>query len=168
MEMNNRPKLNLKITPLEVFLNSIAVVIFIGCVVYLISAWTTLPSEVPAHYNGIGEVDRWGSKGEMIILPVIGLIMWIGMTILERYPHVYNYPKITKENAQEQYLNARLLVNVLKNEIVIIFSYLTWKNIQIAIGNHDSLGVWFMPIFLLLIFGSTGYFFVRTFRLSKN
>ena len=104
----------------------------------------------------------------MIILPVISLMMWIGMTILERFPHVYNYPKLTKNNARAQYLNARLMINVLKNGIVLSFSYFTWKSIQIAFGNHDSLGVWSMPIFLLLIFGSMGYFFVKSFRLSKN
>ena len=167
MEINQRPKLNLKITRLEFLFNSIALAVFIGSIGFLISAWTTLPSEVPAHYNGVGEVDRWGSKGEMLILPIIGLAMWIGMSVLEKYPHVYNYTNLTKENAREQYLNARMMINVLKNQMVFIFTYLTWKNIQIGLGNHDSLGVWFLPVFLLLIFGSMGYFIIKSFRLSK-
>lgn len=168
MELKNRPKLTIKITFLEIILNSLALALFIGSVVYLITVWTTLPGEVPAHYNGAGEVDRWGSKWEMIILPVISLMMWIGMTVLERYPHVYNYTNLTKENAHAQYLNGRLMINVLKNVIVVIFSYLTWKDIQIALGYQDSLGVWFLPVFLVLIFGSMGYFIVRSFRLSKD
>ena len=32
-----------------------------------------LPDEIPAHYNAAGEVDRWGSKYEMLIFP--GLIV---------------------------------------------------------------------------------------------
>ena len=168
MEIYNRPKLNLKITLLEVFLNSLAIAVFIGSTVYLISSWTTLPSEVPTHFNGVGEVDGSGSKGVLIILPVISLIMWVGMTILEKFPHMYNYPKSPEGNERAQYLNARLMINVLKNVIVLDFSYLTWKSIQIALGHQDSLGAWSMPIFLLLIFGPMAYFVVRSFRLSKE
>ena len=168
IELTNRPKLNLKITPLEIFLNVITLAVFVGLIVYLISSWTIIPSEIPAHYNVVGEVDRWGSKGEMLILPIIGFVMWIGMTVLEKFPHLYNYINLTKENARAQYLNGRLLINVLKNEIVLLFSYGTWKNVQVAIGDQDSLGVWFLPVFLLIIFGSTVYFIVKSLRLSKG
>ena len=168
VELTKRPILNLKITPLELLLNVITLAVFVGTIVYLISSWTIIPSEIPAHYNAAGEVDRWGGKGEILILPIIGLLMWIGMTILEKYPHVYNYVNLTKENARAQYLNGRLLINVLKNEIVLLFSYITWKGIQVAIGQHDSLGVWLLPVFLLIIFCSTGYFIVKSLRLAKE
>ncbi|WP_172370618.1 DUF1648 domain-containing protein [Sporosarcina jiandibaonis] len=166
--MNNRPILNLKMTPLELLLNVITLAAFVGAIVYLISSWTVILSEIPAHYNAAGEVDRWGGKGEILILPIIGLVMWIGMTVLEKFPHVYNYMNLTKDNVRAQYLNGRLLVNVLKNEIVLLFSYLTWKGVQIAIGEHDSLGAWFLPAFLLINFGSMVYFIVRSVRLSKD
>ena len=89
--MTNRPRLNLKITPLEIFLNVITLAVFAGLIVYLISIWTIIPSEIPAHYNAAGEVDRWGGKGEILILPITALLMWIGMTVLEKFPHVHNY-----------------------------------------------------------------------------
>lgn len=168
MNEQYRPKLKLKIRPLELILNSVGMIIFTGSLVYLITVWTILPGEVPAHYNGFGEVDRWGSKWEMLILPVISLMMWIGMTILERYPHVYNYKNVTKENVRAQYLNGRMMINVLKNLIVVIFVYLTWKDVKIALGQQDSLGVWFLPVFLILIFGATGYFIAKSLRLSKG
>ncbi|MGI5930257.1 MAG: SdpI family protein [Pseudoflavonifractor sp.] len=34
-----------------------------------------LPGEIPVHYNAAGEVNRWGSKYEMLILPLITLLM---------------------------------------------------------------------------------------------
>ena len=166
--MTKRPILNLKITLLELLLNVITLAAFVGMLVYLISSWTIIPSEIPAHYNAAGEVDRWGGKGEILILPIIGLLMWIGMTVLEKFPHVYNYIHLTKENARAQYLNGRLLINVLKNEIVLLFSYITWKSVQVAVGEHDSLGVWFLPVFLLIIFGSTVYFIVKSLLLAKD
>lgn len=167
MDEHYRPKLKLKITRLELILNGIGMTALIGSLIYLLTVWPTLPGEVPAHYNGVGEVDRWGSKWEMITLPMVGLLMLIGMTILERYPHLYNYTNVTKENVRAQYLNGRMMVNVLKNVMVGIFAYLNWKNVKIALGYQDSLGLWFLPIFLVLCFGSIAYFIVKSFRLSK-
>ena len=63
LKVKKRPKSKLKIMLLEVFLNGIALAVFIRSIVYLILSRATLRIEVPAHYNGAGEVDRWGSKG---------------------------------------------------------------------------------------------------------
>lgn len=167
MKMNERPKLTLKKTPFEVIFNSITLLLFLISLAYLLFVWRALPLEVPAHYNALGEVDRWGSKVEMIIIPFFALLMWIGMTVLEKYPHVYNYMNLTPDNVRSQYINARLMMNVIKNIIVLLFVYLTWSNIQVALGNHDSLSSWFMPIFLVLLFIPMGYFIIRSFRLRK-
>lgn len=167
MNMQKRPKLNLKITPLELILNGVTLVLFIGSMVYLLFVWQSLPSEVPAHYNALGEVDRWGSKWEMLILPIIATVLWIGMTILEKYPHVYNYINLTEDNVRNQYLNVRLMVNVLKNIITLVFVYLNWKDVQVALDNEHGLSVWFMPIFLTLLFVPIVYFIIRSVRIKK-
>lgn len=41
-----------------------------------------LPSQIPAHYNFQGEVDRWGSKYEVMIMPILILILCGAMGIL--------------------------------------------------------------------------------------
>lgn len=166
MELKERPKLNIPKTKFEIYFNSMTIVILTLSVVYLISVWPMLPAEVPAHYNAAGVVDRWGSKWEMIIMPIIALIMWISMTVLERYPHVYNYPKLTKNNVRAQYKNARIMLNVLKNIIVLLFVYITWNGIQVALGNNESLGIWFMPFFFIVVFGPMTFFIVRSLRLK--
>lgn len=42
--------------------------------------WSRLPERIPGHYNGAGEVDRWGDKSELLILPVFGLLMYALLT----------------------------------------------------------------------------------------
>jgi len=37
---------------------------------YLAAIWNTLPAEVPLHWNLRGEIDRYGGKGELILIPV--------------------------------------------------------------------------------------------------
>ena len=38
-------------------------------------ALLVLPAEIPVHYNAAGEVNRWGSKYEMLLLPLVTLLM---------------------------------------------------------------------------------------------
>ena len=40
-----------------------------------LAALLVLPAEIPVHYNAAGEVNRWGSKYEMLLLPLITLLM---------------------------------------------------------------------------------------------
>ena len=43
-----------------------------------IFACPILPQKIPAHYNLAGEVDRWGSRQEILIIPILTMVLgWI-------------------------------------------------------------------------------------------
>lgn len=46
--------------------------------------WNQLPEEVPVHWNLNGEVDRYGSKMELFILPVINVLIYFAILYLPR------------------------------------------------------------------------------------
>ena len=39
--------------------------------IYLAYLWNDLPSKVPMHWNLKGEIDRYGDKSELIIIPIL-------------------------------------------------------------------------------------------------
>lgn len=43
--------------------------------VVTLAALLVLPAEIPAHYDAAGNITRWGSKYEMLLLPLITLLM---------------------------------------------------------------------------------------------
>ena len=52
-------------------------------VLYLAMIWNTLPDKVPLHWNLKGEIDRWGSKSELLwIVFVITLPVYVLMTLV--------------------------------------------------------------------------------------
>lgn len=51
-------------------------------VIYLAVIWKRVPERVPIHYNMAGEVDRFGSKAEFLILMAILLVVNIGLYLL--------------------------------------------------------------------------------------
>lgn len=153
--MNNpyRPDLKLPKTRLEKIIDVIGICVFVLSLIYALISWPTLPDKIPGHFNGLGEVDRWGSKYEIIILPIIGLFIFVLMSLFEKAPHMHNYPKrLNESNVEQFYLNSRMMLNMTKNSCLIIFGVLIVQIIRVAKGEVYSLGGWFLPVFLLLVF----------------
>lgn len=163
--MKNPPKLKMEKTVFEHFFDWLGILSFAAIMIYLPIQWPSIPGTVPIHFNGSGEADGWGPKWMLFLLPFVGIILWIGMYLLEKQPHIHNYLNLREDNIRAQYKNSQLLVNVMKNEVLIFFAYFTWTSVHIARGQEDWLGAWTMPVFLIIIFGSMGFFIVRSFRL---
>ena len=84
--------------------------------------WTALPPVVPTHFGITGMPDAWGSKWLELLPLALGTVLYGGLTIMGRYPHLFNYPwPITQENAPQHYQLARTLVTALKTEIMWLF-----------------------------------------------
>lgn len=145
-----RPILKLPKTKSEKIWDYIGGSIFILSIFYIILAWGKLPDEIPGHFNGLGEVDRWGAKIELFILPFIGLFLWIVMGLLEKAPHMHNYPaRLNESNVKAFYLNSRKILNQVKNICLILFAFISIQMVRIGLGEVNSLGWWFLPIVLI-------------------
>lgn len=46
---------------------------------------TIAPDRIPVHYNAQGEVDRWGSKYEFLLFPLIDLVAGAVLGLVSRY-----------------------------------------------------------------------------------
>lgn len=162
-----QPKLIVPVTGLERSLNVIALIVMIWSIAYVCVQWADLPSRIPIHFNGKGQADGWGSKGTLIILPVISLLLYCGLTVMSRFPHAFNYPiPITERNAAGQYLLAKKLIGWVTLEVVALFAYITWASVQSAHGHGDGLGAWSLPIILFVVFGTLAIYFVRALRMK--
>ncbi len=160
-----QPKIKIPKTRFEIAFDAIGIIFYILIVSYLATHYNTLPNRVPSHFNALGEADRFGNKQTLLILPVISGGLWILMTILEKYPHVFNYLNLREDNMEAQYKNGRLMVNVLKNEIVLLFGAITYLTVQIATGDAVGLGEVFLPIFLVVILGSMFVFMWKMLKM---
>ena len=145
-----RPKINIPKTKSEWIFDSIGYSLYFGSIIFLIFVWGRLPEEVPGHYNALGEVDRWGSKWELLILPGVGAIIIILMQTIEKFPEVHNYPnRLNESNVKQFYLHSRKLVNQLKNICLLIFALILFESVSIALGWGSGFGLWFLPIIII-------------------
>ena len=127
--------------------------------------WSALPGKVPMHFNAAGTPDRWGGRSTLILLPVIGFTTYLIVTLATHFGNMGNSPiTITQENAERQKAVALRMTAWIKMEVVWLFTFIEWQSIQVAVGNAKGLGWQFLPITLLVIFGTIAYYLWQSYQ----
>ncbi len=163
--MNPRPRINIVLSPLDNFLEITAYVLLGLMWATTAYAYFILPVTIPIHYNASGEADGYGNKMFLLLLPLIPTVIFIGISFLARYPHIFNYMvPITEENALKQYTMAVRLLRFLKLSVVLIFlvdvlfTYIFTNDITKGPGGWDI-----VFIFLVLL-APTLFYIAKSFR----
>jgi uncharacterized membrane protein len=129
------------------------------------TSYSSLPDSIPTHFNAAGEADGFGRKASIVGLPVIVTLLYIGLTLLNRFPHIFNFPTpITQDNALRQYTNATRMIRNLKLILVLVFAGISFQTIKQANGEAAGLGVWFLPVTLGAIFLPLLYFVINSIK----
>ncbi len=168
MNPADRPKLKIPLDTADRLMELFGWGLLVTSWVLVIWHYPSLPEKIPIHYNAAGEVDRLGSRAMIVTLPLVATILFLALTLLNRYPYVFNYPvAITPANAERQYKNSTRLVRYLKTVIPLIFLVILLQTIRIAGLEAKQLSVWFLPGLIAAIFGPLIWYMVRSFRFRK-
>lgn len=160
-----RPVLKIELNVLDWAKEIIAATSIMGMFGLLIFYFPDLPDKIPAHFNANGEVDRFDPKASAWILPTVSVFLYFGLTGLNQFPHIYNYPvKITPENAYHQYRIVSKMIRTLKAVIMLFFFYTGYMSIQIGLGDQIGLKDYVLPTFLLTLLGTLVFYIAQSVR----
>lgn len=163
--LKNRPRIKLQNSYLDSFLDNLGWLLIIIWWVKIIFTLSKLPEVIPTHFTLDGEVDGYGSKWILLILPISGTITYIGLSILNKFPHIFNYlVEITQENAERQYSIATKMIRILKIGVVILFGLLSVMSIEGADKQTISMGYLLTPLVLLLIVFPLIYYIYKSIK----
>jgi uncharacterized membrane protein len=113
--------------------------------IYLAYVWNQLPTEVPLHWNIKGEVDRYGDKSELVLIPILtSLLIYL---IFLAVPHID--PKKQIQKMGRKYDTLKWIITTFMSVLALFIIY-TAKNQSVANPNYILLlcGV------LFIIFGN--------------
>ena len=159
---NNRPKLEIPLSSFEIVIQLVCALGIVEIFLTLFLSWHKIPSRIPTHFGPSGSIDAWGGKSSLLALPIIMLVIYALLSTIEKFPRIYNYMcDITEQNAEFQYRNARMMIGCMKLEMIFLFGYIEWKTVQVALNKAAGLGVEFMHVFLIVMFGTIGFFIFR-------
>lgn len=153
MKREERPLIKIENDLYNILLDLTCGILLIISTTKVLTNWIKLPLIIPSHFNFAGEVNGFGNKNFILILPSVMIFLFITFTILEKFPNRFNYPiKINYANAEIQYKLAVKLLKITKVEVLIIFTYLSNAIINSAIERRLTLNKMFLPIILISIF----------------
>lgn len=158
-----RPKITLIPTTADKLVDLLGWLILLALWALTVINYSSLPDTIPTHFNGAGEADGFGRKASILGLPVIASLLFIGLTVLNRFPHIFNYPStVTQDNALRLYTLATRMLRYLKLVLVVVFGGIEFMTIQNATRKAAGLGVWFLPLTLVLVFLPLIYFVIKS------
>ncbi|MEI6435586.1 MAG: DUF1648 domain-containing protein [Bacteroidota bacterium] len=149
----DRPKIRPELTPVDWLIECMAIVAILSFIGYSIYWFPRVPQIIPTHFNANGEVNGYGNKISILILPGIAMLIYALFTVIARFPYNFNFAgKITPENAPRQYRLATRFIRILKTVIIIIFFYICTMIIRTALNKTDRIGIWAVPGILGVMF----------------
>ncbi len=163
--MPQRPKVEITLTKRDRFIDKAGWICLAALWAMTIFAYGNLPETIPTHFGAGGEADDHGSKMTLFFLPVFGALSYIGLTVLNFYPHIFNYPTaITAENAQRQYTNATRMIRYMKFAIVFVMLLIVFMTYNAVITGSGRLGSSFLPLFIVAVLIPLVYFTVKAIK----
>ena len=138
-------------------INILSIVCLAGTTFFLFAKWGKIPQEIPGHYNAAGEIDSMTGKGSLFVLLLVGWVLYIGISVIEQFPRIWNTGvEVTEENKERVYRILKDLLGTVKLEMAGVFSFLTIYSV-----NGKNLPGFFLPVFLVVVFGSLIYHIIR-------
>lgn len=149
----------------EKIIETFILLVVIGTVIYTLLTFHKLPDTVITHAGATGKADGFGNKSTLLILPLISIVSYIGLTILQKFPNIFNYPvKITEKNIDSLYSLGVKMVRCLKLFIALAFAVMTYIFSESSLGVKITAGTTIITILLVLMSIMLVYYIVKMSR----
>lgn len=163
-------RLKIKIIPsaADRLLEKLGIYLLILLWIISIISYFKSPGIVPIHFNASGNADGFGSKISILFLPLIPTAIYFLLGLLNKYPHVFNYPvTITADNVVKQYTIATKMIRALKIVILLVFIIIIIFSFLTATQVTTGLGAWTLPLISILLLSPTVYYIYRSFTVNN-
>lgn len=129
------------------------------------TVWSRLPETIPRHFDLAGNPDGFGPRMLIWTLPAIAALLFVVLSLAGYVIHrVRRTESIVPDNLGRRVALARELLGVIKVIIAWSFFWLTWESIASAMNDNSRISAGFLPLFLLVLFGTIVIYVVRIGR----
>jgi uncharacterized membrane protein len=128
----------------------------------------SLPAAIPTHFDGAGNPNRWDSRHALLLLPILAGGLYLLLTVISRFPELFNYPVTVTElnRAQLEEVTLNLLAWV-KVEAIL---FLVWiESAWVQAIRHPGNVMRPYPVFVFgaALFATIIGFIVAMFRAAR-
>ncbi len=136
-------------------------VVLLGAIVFVLIRFPSLPEQIPIHFNAKGEIDGYGGRFSLLLMPIIGLVMDASLALVGRFPKSWNTGvRITLYNRVRVYRLVRDLLAELRLAMALFFGgFAVYQSLLPEHFSGNILGVLTLLFFIPLV-----RYFVRLLR----
>lgn len=165
--MDKRPKIKPVLTTADKLLNIIALLLVLSLWVLVLYRYNMLPDNIANHIGTTRNLNNNVSMSTIFKLPAIGTSLFIIFSLLNRFPHLFNYPlPITEKNAAKNYALATRTIRML-NVIFVLSILLMYYNASVS-APQSQVGKWLQLLIMLVgPFIAVAYSLIRFNRVNK-
>ena len=152
----------------HLLLELLTFVALLSFILFFALQWQTISEPLPSHFGFSGQPNSWGDKSSLLVSLIIGMAIYIMISVIELFPRIWNFPvQLTEQNREKLITIALDSFILLKLVIVLAFGMINYWTIT-----AHALPVWFLPLFLVILFGGVAFFIWKMVRynsrLAKN
>ena len=143
----------------------LSILMLVCCFIPLLKIGQLNGSEVPVHVDFTGAVDRTGKASDLIALPLMALLMFVVITLAEKFPKLINAPKKLSERGKEYVAaNGWKVMRELKFCAMALMLYITYWIYAIAAGKVEEMPIWGFTVFIAAMIAVTVRFYYKLYN----
>lgn len=147
-------------------------IIVIGISIFLIFYWKHIPEQVPLHWNSAGVIDDYSDAGSYIMLVIMMYFFFAGHTMKKTIPifdlkeNLFGKELMHKISKEKEIEAISVLLGMLwacDLFVQMIFAYIILCGVFLK-----NLGIWFMPLIMILLTADFVWFFIRMRKIKNS
>jgi len=129
--------------------------------------YSRLPVRIATHFNEAGVANGFGARSTLWVLVGIALLLYATLSAISWAPWNVSL-KVGPEQERTVLAEAVAMVGWVKVEMCWMFAYLCLAMVRNGMGLQVGLGVWFLPVTLVVVLGTCVVYLMRIFGAMRT
>jgi uncharacterized membrane protein len=127
--------------------------------------YSRLPEKIATHFNAEGMANGFGARSTLWVLVGIAVLLYSILSVVGSLHGVVNLKRpLAPEREKLVLAESMAMVGWIKAEVCWMFAYLCLAMVRNGMGLQVGLGALFLPVTLVVVFGTCGIYLMKIFR----
>lgn len=124
--------------------------------------YSRLPERIATHFNGAGVANGFGARSTLWVLVGIAVLLYATLSAINWVPRMVSLKRpLAPEQEKMVLAESMAMVGWIKAAVCWMFAYICLAMVRNGMGLQVGLGTWFIPVTLIVVFGTCVFYLTR-------